>query len=146
MLFQPCFQKPPAVEEGSSQGSAVLNCFSVLTAFWSSASEDIFVSIKKMETLKISHNRHIRCGMVPKHYLTLSLIQMLSDAPAADVFFSFENMVTKEENSQKEHFLLLSPCFQLYSIIVLSFKGSFQFILGMFSKSSAADLLYVSKA
>ena len=57
----------------------------------------------------------------------------------------FENMATKEEIAQNEQFLLLSPCFQLYLIIVLSFKGSFKFIPGMFSKSSAAYLLYVEK-
>ena len=54
-------------------------------------------------------------------------------------------MVTKEEIAQNEQFLLLSPCFQLYSIIVLSFKGIFHRFSGMFSKSSAADLLYVEK-
>ena len=32
-------------------------------------------------------------------------------------------MATKEEIAQNEQFLLLSPCFQVYSIIVLSFKG-----------------------
>ena len=45
----------------------------------------------------------------------------------------FENMATKEEISQNEQFLHLSPCFQLYEIIVLSFKGSFKTIQsGMF--------------
>ena len=52
-------------------------------------------------------------------------------------------MTTKEEIAQSEQFLHLSPCFQLCSIIVLSFKESFQFYSGMFSKSSSADLLYV---
>ena len=33
-----------------------------------------------------------------------------------------ENIVTKEEIAQIEQCLHLSPCFQLYSIIVLSFK------------------------
>ena len=66
---------------------------------------------------------------------------MLSEASATDSFL--KNMATKEEIAQNEQFLLLSPCFQLCSIIVLSFKGSFQFFGGMFSKSSAADLLYV---
>ena len=57
----------------------------------------------------------------------------------------FENMTTKEEIAQNEHFLHLSACFQLCSIIVPLFKGSFQFVSGMFSKSSAADLLYFGK-
>ena len=57
----------------------------------------------------------------------------------------FENIVTKEEIAKNEQFLLLSLCFQLYSIIVLSFKGSFQKNSGMFSKLSAADFLYVGK-
>ena len=60
-------------------------------------------------------------------------------------------MATKEEIAQNKQFLFLSPCFQLYSIIVLSFKGSFHSIIvlsfkgsfhtisGMFSKSSAAE-------
>ena len=42
--------------------------------------------------------------------LTLSFLQL------------FENMATKEEIAQNEQFLLSSPCFQLYSIIVLSFN------------------------
>ena len=51
----------------------------------------------------------------------------------------FENIVTKEEIAQNEQFLLLSSCFQLYSIIVLPFKGSFSNFFGyVFSKSSAA--------
>ena len=54
-------------------------------------------------------------------------------------------MATNEEIAQHEQFPLLSPCTQLYSIIVLSFKGSFQIFSVMFSKSSAADLLYVGK-
>ena len=49
----------------------------------------------------------------------------------------------KKKLLKNEQFLLLSPCFQLYSIIVLLFKGSFKNKSGMFSKSSAADLLYV---
>ena len=54
-------------------------------------------------------------------------------------------MSTKEEIAQNEQFLLLSSCFQLFSISVLWFKGSFQICSDMFSKSSAADLLYVGK-
>ena len=42
----------------------------------------------------------------------------------------FENMVTKEESAQNKQFLLMSLCFQIYSIIVLSFKGSFQICSG----------------
>ena len=57
---------------------------------------------------------------------------MLSDASAADGFL--KNMATKEEIAQNEQFLLLTPCFQLYSIIVLLFKGSFQFCSSMFLK------------
>ena len=45
-----------------------------------------------------------------------------SGASAAD---GFENIATNEEIAQNEQFLLLSPCFQFYSIIVLSFKGIF---------------------
>ena len=49
----------------------------------------------------------------------------------------FENMATKEEIAQDEQFLLLSPYYQLYSIIILSFKGSFHILVKMFS---AADI------
>ena len=54
-------------------------------------------------------------------------------------------MAIKEEIAQNEQFLLLSPCFQLCSIIVLSFKGSSQFFSGIFSKASAADLMNEGK-
>ena len=64
----------------------------------------------------------------------------------------FENMVTKEEIAQNEQFLLWSPCFYLYLIIVHSFKESFQIhlkrvskLIGYDLKSSAADLWYVGK-
>ena len=40
----------------------------------------------------------------------------------------FENMATKAEIAQNEQFLLLSPCFQLCSIIVPSFKGVSNFV------------------
>ena len=56
------------------------------------------------------------------------------------------NMVTKEEIAKNEQFLLLSQCFQLNVFNNwTSFKGSFQIVSGMFSKSSAAELLYVGK-
>ena len=54
-------------------------------------------------------------------------------------------MATKEEIAQNEQFLLLSLCFQLYLIIVLSLKGSFHCFSGMISKSSAADLFVCGK-
>ena len=45
----------------------------------------------------------------------------------------FENMATKEEIAQNKQFLLLSPCFQINSILVLSFKGIFcTFLLDVF--------------
>ena len=75
----------------------------------------------------------------------------LNHSPHIDTFWRlcsrwlFKNMVTKEEIAQNKQFILLSPCFQLCSIIGLSFKGSFQLISGIFSKSSAAELLHVGK-
>ena len=57
----------------------------------------------------------------------------------------FENMPTKEEIAQNEQFLLLSPCFQLYSIIVLSFSEIVTDFALMFSKSSAADYFVCGK-
>ena len=58
---------------------------------------------------------------------------MLSDA-SADSFL--KTCWQKKIIAQDEQFLLLSPCFQLYSIIVLSFKGSFQFCSCWFSNSA----------
>ena len=68
---------------------------------------------------------------------------MLSDAYAADKFF--ENMLTKEEIAQNQQFLLVSSRVQLFSIIVISFKGSSHKFSGMFSNSSAADSWYEGK-
>ena len=56
-----------------------------------------------------------------------------------------ENKSTKEEIAQYEQFLLLLPCIQLYSTIVLSFKGSFHLVSSMLSMSSDADVLYVGR-
>ena len=56
-----------------------------------------------------------------------------------------KNIVTKGEIAHHEQFLLLSQCFQLYSIIKLLLMEIFQVYANMFSKSSAADLLYVGK-
>ena len=47
----------------------------------------------------------------------------------------FPYIATKEEIAQNKQFLLLSPCFQLYSVIVLSFKGSFHFFGVSFQSS-----------
>ena len=58
---------------------------------------------------------------------------------------SFWKHGNKKSNCSNNQFLLLSPCFHLYSNIVLSFQVSFQECLGMFSKLSAAELLYVGK-
>ena len=44
-----------------------------------------------------------------------------------------------------EQFFLGPQCFQLYLTIKLSFIEIFQFFVIMFSKSSAADLLYVGR-
>ena len=74
--------------------------------------------------------------------LTLYLIWTLTDASASD---SFLKTWRQNKNFSSDQFFLLSPCFQLCTTIVLSFKGSFQLVSGMFSKSSAAHLLYVGK-
>ena len=55
---------------------------------------------------------------------------------------TFENVVTKEEIAQDEQFLLLTQCFQIYSISMSTFRKIFHLIVEMFSKSSSADLLY----
>ena len=47
----------------------------------------------------------------------------------------FDNLATKEEIAS----------FQIQSIIVLSFKGSYKKILGMISKTSAAEMSYMGK-
>ena len=58
---------------------------------------------------------------------------------------TFENFLAKGEIAQDEQFPLLPQCFQLYLIIKLSFMDIFLFFFPLFSKSSAADLLYVGK-
>ena len=58
---------------------------------------------------------------------------------------TFENNVTKGEIAQYEQFLLLSQCFQLFSVIKPTFIKLFRVFAWMFSKSSAADLMYVGK-
>ena len=75
--------------------------------------------------------------------LTLTHKQTLSDAAAANP--SLENVVTKEEIAQNEQFLLLPQCFQLYSANTLYFFEKFHTSVDMFSKLSAADLLYVGE-
>ena len=64
--------------------------------------------------------------------LKMSNSSCLNPFPHIDAFWLFENIATKEETVQKQQFLL-------------SFKESFQKQLGMFSKLSAAVLLYVGK-
>ena len=53
--------------------------------------------------------------------------------------------MTKGKIAHNEQFLILPPCIQLYSIIVLSFIESFRQYYLMFLKFSAADLLYEGK-
>ena len=52
-------------------------------------------------------------------------------------------MMAEEEIAHYEQFLLWPQCFQIYLTIRLSFLEIFQVFVTMFSKSSAADLLYV---
>ena len=89
----------------------------------------------KVELLKISNFSFVNeLFMRIKFYL--QDVNFLNPFPHKDAFLHlcsrqlFENMETKEEIAQNKQFLLLSPCFRLYSIIVLSFKGSSQFFLG----------------
>ena len=58
---------------------------------------------------------------------------------------TFENIVAKGEIAHDEQFLHLPQCFQLYLIIKGPFMEISQCFARMFSKSSAADLLYVGK-
>ena len=54
--------------------------------------------------------------------------------------------MAKGEIAHDEQFLLWLQCFQLYLTIEISFMEIFQVLnVNMFSKSSAADLLYVGK-
>ena len=53
--------------------------------------------------------------------------------------------MAKGEIAYDEQFYLWPQCFQLYFTIMLSFMEIFQVFVTMFSKSSAADLLYVGK-
>ena len=67
-----------------------------------------------------------------------------SDASAAEVFL--KTWRQKKKLLKSSNFSFFHHVFN-YSItgIVSSFKGNFQFFSGMFSKSSAADLLYLGK-
>ena len=58
---------------------------------------------------------------------------------------TFENVVAKGEIAHHEQFHLWPQRFQLYLTIKLSFMDILQIFVTMFSKSSAADLLYVGK-
>ena len=57
----------------------------------------------------------------------------------------FLNIVAKGEITHAEQYLLLAQCFQIYSLIVLSFIERFHIFELISSTSSAADLLYVGK-
>ena len=68
--------------------------------------------------------------------------------PPADQFWqrtNIENIVAKGEIAHDEQFHLWPQCFQLYLTIKLSFMEIFQVFVTMYTKSSAADLLYVDK-
>ena len=58
---------------------------------------------------------------------------------------NFENFIVKAVIGHFLQFLLLMRCFQLCSIILLSFIETVNIFLEMFSKSSAANLLYVKR-
>ena len=74
--------------------------------------------------------------------LPVSHIKKLSDTSAADDFWHDS---AKTEIAQNEQILLLSECFQLFSEIIPTFIELFPVFAWMFSKWSAADLLYVGK-
>ena len=56
-----------------------------------------------------------------------------------------ENVVAIEETAYYEQFLLLTLCFQLDSIFILSFIEINIIFAKIFSKSSATDLFYMGK-
>ena len=60
-------------------------------------------------------------------------------------FPSYKRFLTPLQQTTFEQFLLWPQCFQLYLTIKLSFMDIFQVFVTMFSKSSAAYLLYVGK-
>ena len=88
---------------------------------------------------------------------SIKFIWMFSQSSAADVLCvgplslshkpllqtHFENIFTKVEIAYNEQFHHLPQCFQLYSMIVLSSLEIFHIVVQMFSKSSAADMLYM---
>ena len=53
--------------------------------------------------------------------------------------------MAKGDIAHDEQFPLMPQCFQLYLMIKLSFMEIFHILVNMFSKSSAAKLLYVVK-
>ena len=56
---------------------------------------------------------------------------------------TFENIVAKGEIVQNEHLLLFPSCFQLCAVIIPPFIENFNVCIYMFSKLSAADILYM---
>ena len=58
---------------------------------------------------------------------------------------TFENIVAKREIAQNEQFLLLPQCYQLCLVIIPIFIEMFYCFAKMFSKSSAAESLYVGR-
>ena len=76
-------------------------------------------------------------------HLNISHLQTHFDAIAAET--TFENIVAKGEIARDEQFPLWPQCFQLYLTVKISLVEIFQVFVTMFSKSSAADLLYIGK-
>ena len=70
------------------------------------------------------------------------MLSVLSDASAADEFWKH---CEKGEIGHDEQFYHLPQYFQLYLVIKLSLMEIFHSFENIFSKLSAADLLYVGK-
>ena len=83
--------------------------------------------------------------MFIKYYLLLRDVPYTFHLTLSHMQTTFENTVTKGEIAQNKQFLLLLQCFQLDSVIILSFIKICNIFANMFSKLSAADLLYVGK-
>ena len=58
---------------------------------------------------------------------------------------TYETIEANKEIAHDEQFLLLPQCFQLDLVIILSFIEIVHDFANMFSKTSAADFLYVEK-
>ena len=113
------------------QKKCLIEQFFLITHNKGFGGKKIMISQYKISSLSLSNIQQICCRWLWKHTCINNMEYLFNPFPHIVTFWClcirrfFENMATKEEIAQNEQFLLLQPCFQLYSIIVLSFTGIF---------------------